>query len=145
MTIAVDFDGTICENRFPDIGAPREAVIAHLKERQEQGDKIILWTCREKQNLHAAVMWCLHYGLKFDAVNDNLPEHIEEYGDNCRKVFADEYWDDKSVIVIGTGGDSAEIIKKDMDIMLAMRERKSLKDWIISKLHWKNVMDESFP
>ena len=49
--------------------------------------------------LDKAVSWCRAHGLRFDAVNDNLPEHVRKYGNNCRKVFADEYWDDKSVQV----------------------------------------------
>lgn len=64
------------------------------------GDKLILWTCREGALLDEAVLWCLNRGLKFDAVNDNLPEDIEKYGNNCRKVNADVYLDDKNRTVI---------------------------------------------
>lgn len=41
-----------------------------------------------------ALQWCYAHGLDFDAVNDNLPAHIEKYGNNCRKVYADVYIDD---------------------------------------------------
>lgn len=44
--IAVDFDGTLCENQWPEIGEPKKEVITYLKERQTAGDKLILWTCR---------------------------------------------------------------------------------------------------
>ena len=64
---------------------------------------MILWTCREGEQLKAAVMWCLNHGLKFDAINDNLEENKKRYGNNCRKVCATEYWDDKSVLVVGKG------------------------------------------
>ena len=97
--IAVDFDGCLCESQWPKIGKAHDEVIHYLRMRQARGDKIILWTCREGQLLDEAILWCLNRGLKFDAVNDNLPENKEHFGNNCRKVWADEYWDDKSVIV----------------------------------------------
>lgn len=50
--------------------------------------------------LQDAVDWCYNRGLKFDAVNDNLEENKEHFGNNTRKVFADEYWDDKAVPVV---------------------------------------------
>ena len=99
MIVAVDFDGCLCENRWPDIGKVNQPVINELVRRQTEGDRLILWTCREGLMLDAAIMWCLNHGLRFDAINDNLPENIDRYGNNCRKVYADEYWDDKSVIV----------------------------------------------
>lgn len=100
--IAVDFDGCLCENKWPDIGNPNWPTIQRLKNRQASGDKVILWTCRDGERLEEAVSWCMNHGLKFDAVNDNLPDNITKYKNNCRKVWADEYWDDKAV-VIGIG------------------------------------------
>lgn len=97
--IAVDFDGTICRNKWPDIGEENRFVIKELKRRQERGDKIILWTCRSDGLLDKAVDWCMERGLFFDAINDNLPEMKEQFGNNCRKVFANEYWDDRNVLV----------------------------------------------
>lgn len=98
-TIAVDFDGCLCENKFPAIGQPNLQAIRDLKKEVGKGNKVILWTCRENKSLVEAVTWCKNQGLFFDAVNDNLPEHIKIYGSNSRKVCADEYWDDKSKIV----------------------------------------------
>lgn len=98
--IAVDFDGTLCKNRWPNIGEAYNEVINECIRRQAEGDKIILWTCRSGALLDDALLWCLNRGLKFDAVNDNLAENIEKYGNNCRKVWADEYWDDKAVPAI---------------------------------------------
>lgn len=94
--IAVDFDGTLCKEKWPDIGDPNTALIEWLISRQTMGDKLILWTCRVGDMLDHAVMWSLKHGLKFDAVNANLPENIEKYGNDCRKVFADIYLDDKA-------------------------------------------------
>ena len=94
---AVDFDGTLCGDIFPSIGSPNMALINHLIKRRKQGNKIILWTCRAGEGLQEAVEWCRGYGLEFDTVNANLPEMIEQYGNDCRKVAADVYIDDKAV------------------------------------------------
>ena len=45
---AVDFDGTLCELCYPEIGAPNMNLITMLINQRNAGDKIILWTCREE-------------------------------------------------------------------------------------------------
>lgn len=97
--IAVDFDGTLCENKYPEIGKPITTVIESLLNEQKNGAKIILWTCRCDNELKAAVEWCKEHGIIFDAVNDHLPEMKEKFCNNTRKVFANEYWDDRAVNV----------------------------------------------
>lgn len=93
--IAVDFDGTLCENQYPEIGEPNNALIEYLKMRQKMGNKLILWTCRVGDKLEQAIDWCRDHGLIFDAVNQNLPEIVESFGGDCRKIFAHEYIDDR--------------------------------------------------
>lgn len=93
--IAVDFDGTLCESRYPEIGAPNEEIINYVKEQKKAGAKIILWTCRNEQQTKEAVEWCKEHGLIFDAVNENLPEIVQTYNNDTRKIFANEYIDDK--------------------------------------------------
>lgn len=98
---AVDFDGTLnLAEQYPELGAPNRKLFKFLKERQQDGDKIILWTCREGDLLEAAVRYCKEQGLEFDAVNDNVQENIERWNNNCRKVFADYYIDDKNVFFL---------------------------------------------
>lgn len=96
MIIAVDFDGTLCEDRYPHIGEPKQNVIDEAIKRQQNGDKLILWTCREGYHLDLAIAWCKSHGITFDAINCNLPENIAQWKTNPRKIGADEYWDDKS-------------------------------------------------
>jgi len=96
--IAVDFDGCLCENAFPDIGAMIPETIARaLEEQRLHGSRIILWTCRTGAPLDAAVKWCAQRGLTFDAVNENLPEILAAFEKDSRKIFAHEYWDDRAV------------------------------------------------
>lgn len=94
---AVDFDGTLSFGRFPDVGEPNENLFRFLKEEQKQGARLILYTCRTGDNLTAAVEYCIHYGLRFDFINENLPELVELYGEDTRKINADFYIDDKAV------------------------------------------------
>jgi hypothetical protein len=94
---AVDFDGTLCESQWPGIGAPNIKLIEHLIKRRSQGAKLILWTCRVDERLQESIDWCKEHGLEFDAVNDNLPEMIEKYGNNTRKILATCYIDDLAV------------------------------------------------
>lgn len=75
---------------------PNEELIEYLKKRQANGEKLILWTSRNEEQTKEAVEWCKKYGLIFDAVNDNLPEIVEAFGGNCRKIFANEYIDDRN-------------------------------------------------
>ena len=94
--IAVDFDGTLCVNKWPDIGEPNWEVINYIKEQQEQGAKLILWTCRSDEELQDALLWCSNTcDLYFDAVNKNLPYIIKQFGKDTRKIFANEYIDDR--------------------------------------------------
>lgn len=94
--IAVDFDGTLCSNAYPYIGFGNWLLIDYLKAQKKQGAKIILWTCRIGERLNEAVAWCKDAGLIFDAINENLPEIIEAFGSDTRKIFANEYIDDLS-------------------------------------------------
>ena len=97
QVIAVDFDGTLCKQAWSEIGEENEALIRHLKERKAEGARLILWTNREGDLLEEAVEWCRERGLEFDTVNANLPELIDLYKNDCRKINADIYIDDKAV------------------------------------------------
>lgn len=96
--MAVDFDGTLCKDKWPEIGEPNSFCIEMVKLFQSSpGYKTILWTCRAGERLEEAVRWCAIHGLIFDAVNENLPEVIEWMGGDSRKIFADVYVDDKGL------------------------------------------------
>ena len=99
--IAIDFDGTLFENKWPEIGAPIEKVIEAAKSEKARGTKLILFTMREGKRLEEAVKACEKYGLTFDAVNDNIEEWKEAFGNNPRKIGANEYWDDRAVNPVG--------------------------------------------
>ena len=96
---AVDFDGTLIKgNTWPDVdGTVNTDLIVYLIREQDKGHKIILNTCRTGQHLQDAVDLAKTYGLVFDAVNENLPEIIDQFGCDSRKIFANVYIDDRAV------------------------------------------------
>lgn len=100
MLFAVDFDGTLVTNKYPEIGQPKQLVIDFCKKRQELGDKIILWTCRTDEYLEAALMY-LKDTCAFipDCVNENAPWDHTLYPSEGRKIYADYYIDDKAISV----------------------------------------------
>lgn len=99
MIYAVDFDGTIVTDAYPEIGQPNQELIIWLSDCKKAGDKLILWTCRTGEKLDEAVKWCMNnYNLKFDAVNANLPEMVERFGMDPRKIFADVFIDDRAIL-----------------------------------------------
>ena len=93
IIIAVDFDGTLCENRFPNIGEPNVELIDALRIMKRAGHTLILWTCREGVDLDEAVDWCKLRGLEFDYVNTDDPNIPWIPG---RKIVADIYIDDRA-------------------------------------------------
>lgn len=96
--ICVDYDGTLCEDKFPEIGNPKPKVIEWVINQRKIGHKLILWTCREGMLLLDAVKWCASHGIEFDAINENLPEAKFLYVGKS-KAIADIYLDDKSMKV----------------------------------------------
>lgn len=97
---AVDFDGTLCESKWPDIGDPNNELLYILINRRAAGEKVILWTCRTGKYLEEAIAWCHDHLLDFDAVNESLPEVIDWMGGDSRKIYADEYIDDRNVMFV---------------------------------------------
>lgn len=92
MIIAVDFDGTIVEHKYPRMGKEIPFAIQTLKMLQSEGFRLILWTSRYGKELEEAIQFCKDRGLVFYAVNKNYPEELQE--DNSRKIIADVYIDD---------------------------------------------------
>lgn len=108
MIIAVDFDGVLCENRFPEIGPPNYEVVSAIRELMDKGHEVILWTSRNGQELDNAVKWCHDRGLHFCAINEPAPSNHEYYKDKyptpSRKVYADIYIDDHNLEFVYVSG-----------------------------------------
>lgn len=96
LIIAVDFDGTIVEDSYPQIGKPMMFAFETLTKLQEKGHRLILWTYRSGSRLDEAVSFCEENGVHFYAVNKSFPE--EDFNDTMsRKIHADLFIDDRNI------------------------------------------------
>ncbi len=95
-TIAVDFDGTIAYEAYPEIGGFKPHAERVLKKINEHGGKIIIWTCRTGDQAELVKTMLLNAGIQFEEFNDNLKDGRDMFPDNSRKVFADVYIDDRA-------------------------------------------------
>ena len=94
MYIAVDFDGTIVDHQFPEIGDQVPGAIEWLSKYQEAGASLILWTMRSDGQdsgdvLTQAVEYCRGAGIEFDHVNENPQDWT-----TSNKAYAHVYIDD---------------------------------------------------
>lgn len=98
MTIAVDFDGTIVEHRYPEIGKELPFATQTLKMLIADRHKLILWSVREGKLLDDAVEWCRKRGVEFYAVNKDFPEEdLSKNQSFSRKLKADIWIDDRNI------------------------------------------------
>lgn len=126
LTIAIDFDGTIVEHKFPKIGKELPFATETLRALQKKGHKLILWTYRAGKELEEAIQFCHNKGLEFYAVNKNYPE--EKFSENIsRKILADIYIDDRN---IGGMPDWTKIYHKLHPESKTEQKRTSTKWWI---------------
>lgn len=94
--IAIDFDGTVVEHKYPEIGKEMLFAFATLKALQQKGHKLILWTIRTGDLLQDAVDFCKKNGVEFYAVNKNYPEEVLDERVS-RKLNADIFIDDRCI------------------------------------------------
>lgn len=97
MIIAVDFDGTIVEHKYPEIGKELPFAIETLKRLQQERHRIILWSVREGRLLQEAIDFCRERDLEFYAVNSDYPEETAENTHYSRKLKADLFIDDRNL------------------------------------------------
>lgn len=126
MIIAVDFDGILCKNKFPEIGPPNYEMISLVRQLIDKGHEVILWTTRNGDELVAAVDWCSDRGLHFCNVNGPAPSNEAEYRDKypaqSRKIYADVYIDDHNLEYDGQNNYNAN--KYAVGYIKALLERR---------------------
>lgn len=133
--LAIDFDGTIVENRYPKIGKPMLFAFETLKKLQDEGHILILWTYRSGRSLEEAVQFCEDNGIEFYAINKSYPE--EEFSNEIsRKINADIFIDDRSIGgFYGWGNIYRELIGEDEK--LKNRAQKKSKKGFLSSIFKK--------
>ncbi|NCC09771.1 MAG: hypothetical protein EOM31_04570 [Bacteroidia bacterium] len=130
MIIAVDFDGTIVEHRYPKIGEEVPFAIETLKMLQQEKHRLILWSVREGALLEEAVEWCKTRGLEFYAVNKDYPEETREHEGFSRKLKADLFIDDRNVGGLPDWGLIYQMVKEKKsfdEVYQVAKEKKTTK------------------
>lgn len=138
MTIAVDFDGTIVEHKYPKIGEEIPFAVETLKMLQQDQHRLILWTVREGELLDEAVEWCRERGLVFWAINRDYPEETVDNNPHfSRKLKADMFIDDRNLGGLADWGTLYSMIKHhrkwrhmiDDEANMNMYHRPRKKHW----------------
>ena len=112
MIIAVDFDGTIVEHRYPKIGKEIPFAIQTLRTLIKEGHQLILWSVREGDLLQEAVDWCHERGVDFWAINRDYPEEEEHKNNNfSRKLKVEMFIDDRNLGGLPDWGTIYQMIK----------------------------------
>ena len=96
MIIAVDFDGTVVEHKFPEIGDELPGAIYTLRALQKAGHYIIIWTCRnltEPMPFYNMIDWFRSKRFEPDNINSNYPLLTFQ---PSPKIYADIYIDDRN-------------------------------------------------
>jgi hydroxymethylpyrimidine pyrophosphatase-like HAD family hydrolase len=131
--LAIDFDGTIVNNKYPLIGKPKLFAFETLKKLQKKGFVLILWTYRSGRSLQEAVEFCRQEGIEFYAVNKSYPE--EDYSEDIsRKINADIFIDDRNVGgFIGWGAIYRELLGEDEELKQLRSKKKGFFESIFKR------------
>ena len=142
MIIAIDFDGTVVEHKYPEIGEERPFATETLKMLIKDHHKLILWSVREGKLLQDAVDWCRERGVELYAVKKDFPEEKVEYNDHfSRKIKADLFIDDRNIGGLPDWGQIYQMIKERKTYAEVLREQNG--EVIASskgkKKHWWQI------
>ena len=140
MVIAEDFDGTIVEHRYPEIGNEIPFATETLKMLIADHHKLILWSVREGKLLDEAVEWCRERGVEFYAVNRDYPEERKDANQHfSRKLKADLFIDDRNLgglpdwgtiyLMIKNHRKYAEMLPPDIDLTSRPHHHHKKKHW----------------
>lgn len=100
MILAIDFDGTCVDHRYPDVGPDVPGAVEWLRKFAAAGAQLILWTMRSSGHadgtdpLADASAWFEARGIPLYGVNEN-PD--QSSWTSSRKVYAHHYIDDAAV------------------------------------------------
>jgi len=122
MNIAIDFDGTIVEHRYPAIGAEIPFAIDTLKLLIKDHHRLILWSVREGKLLDEAVEYCKQRGVEFYAVNKDYPEEENTDSNFSRKLKVDLFIDDRNLGGLPDWGTIYRMIKEEKSYAEIIRE-----------------------
>jgi hypothetical protein len=135
MIIAVDFDGTLVEHRYPEIGKEILFAFDTLRDLQKQNHLLILWTVRCGEELDEAIEYCKQRGVVFYAINKSYPE--EKFDETIsRKINADIFIDDRNIGGLVGWGEIWHLLNPGQtpDIKEELRRLKRNKPSVFTRL-----------
>lgn len=94
LYIGVDFDGTIVEYAYPEIGKACDGALDVLNDLISAGHKIILYTMRSGERLAQAVEYLEDNGITLYGVNENKSQ---KHWTESPKIYANIYIDDCAI------------------------------------------------
>jgi hypothetical protein len=92
--VAIDFDGTIVDHRFPAVGAPVPLALQSIRALIAMRWRVILWTMRSGKHLDEAVAFLKRHGIEPWAVNSNP---TQAGWTSSPKAYAHYYVDDAAI------------------------------------------------
>lgn len=122
--IAIDFDGTIVEHKFPSIGPLIPGAKEMINNLCDDGHQIIIWTTRSSYSEIEVVEFLQNSGINYHYINQNAKKFIDllqsqpmfgKYEHEPRKIYADIYIDDRSLLPLPSWGEIYKIIKKKLN------------------------------
>lgn len=137
MIIAVDFDGTIVEHKYPLIGKELPFATATLQKLMEEQHHIILWTVRRGDLLQEAVDWCKEHGIEFYAINKSYPEEEVTEENRFGKINADIFIDDRNLGGLPDWGKIYQMIKEKKSWKEVYSQNDENKETKPQKSRWK--------
>lgn len=119
VVLAIDFDGTICEAFYPEVGEEMEGAKEYINRLYDEGYVVIINTCRtdgeEFKARSMAECFLKARGIKYHLINENYSPLIDLYGIDCRKISADVYVDDRGLVPLPSWERIYEIIKEKFE------------------------------
>lgn len=140
MIIAVDFDGTIVEHKYPEIGKELPFATATLRQLMADGHKLILWSVREGHLLDEAVEWCEKRGVRFYAINGDIDEDAADMRDGkhfSRKIKAHLFIDDRNLGGLPDWGTIYQLISQRVTYAQYLAQKQKNEDEKPKKAWWK--------
>ena len=122
MIIAIDFDGTLVEHKYPEIGKEIPFAFETLRRLQQDKHRLILWTVREGRLLDEAITFCRERGIEFYAINRDYPEEEGANRHYSRKLKADLFIDDRNLGGLPDWGTIYEMITQKLSYEDLMRK-----------------------
>jgi hypothetical protein len=118
LTVCVDFDGTLCDSAYPNIGPLKEGAKEALQTFRNLGCRIIISSCRschwhydvyggdpgqpvfERTRMKEMIAFLDTFQIPYDIIDDG----------SLGKVVADYYIDDKAIRFVDNWGEIASYV-----------------------------------